>query len=92
MDRLPQDIARQFQEAHIERTWKVLEERFSFNVNGWKAEFRRYLQSQSRGISERQAFTEFGKKKIEPLLNLILKREQYHPTWTNLMRWILTNK
>jgi len=48
--------------------------------------------SQARGISERQAFAEFGKKKIEPLLNLILKREQYHPTWTNLMRWILKNK
>ncbi|HEY5747131.1 MAG TPA: hypothetical protein VIU12_13690 [Chryseolinea sp.] len=92
MEKLPQDITRQFQEVHMEKTWKVLEQRFSFNLRAWKADFNHYCQSQARDISERQAFAEFGKKKIEPLLNLILKREQYHPTWTNLMRWILKNK
>jgi hypothetical protein len=34
---------------------------------------------------------EYGKKKIEPLLNVILKRERY-PTWINLVSYVLKEK
>ena len=92
MVRLPRDVENSFEEAHIQKIWNVLEEKFSFNIKGWKEDFNKYLANQSREISERQAFIEFGLKKIQPLLNGILKRTDYHPTWINLMRWIIKNK
>ena len=92
MVRLPRDVENSFEEVHIQRIWNILEEKFSFNVKGWKEDFAKYLSSQSRQISERQAFIEFGFKKIQPILNGILKRTDYHPTWINLMRWVVKNK
>ena len=92
MVRLPRDVENTFEEGHIQKVWNVLEEKFSFNVKGWKEDFSKYLISQSREISERQAFMEFGLKKIQPLLNSILRRTDYHPTWINLMRWIVKSK
>jgi hypothetical protein len=76
----------------MEKIWSFLSEKFSFNARGWKDDFKKYLAGQSREISERQAFVEFGLKKIQPILNGILKRSEYHPTWINLMRWIVKNK
>lgn len=92
MVRLPRDVENAFEEIHIDKIWNFLNEKFSFNTKGWKEDFKKYLASQSREISERQAFIEFGLKKIQPLLNGILKRADYHPTWINLMRWIVKNK
>ena len=92
MIRLPRDVENSFEEVHIQKIWNVLEEKFSFNIKGWKDDFNKYLTSQSREISERQAFIEFGLKKIQPLLNGILRRTDYHPTWINLMRWVVKNK
>ena len=67
MVRLPRDVENAFEEVHIQKVWNVLEEKFSFNVKGWKEHFSKYLANQSREISERQAFVEFGLKKIQPL-------------------------
>ncbi len=92
MVRLPKDVENGFEEIHIEKIWSILNEKFSFNIKGWKENFKKYLASQSREISERQAFVEFGLKKIQPLLNGILSRAEYHPTWINLMRWVVKNK
>jgi hypothetical protein len=92
MVRLPRDIENAFEEIHIQKIWIVLGDKFSFNVKGWKEEFNKYLTTQSRDISERQAFVEFGLRRIQPILNGILKRTDYHPTWINLMRWVVKNK
>lgn len=92
MVRLPRDVENAFEEIHIQKIWNVLDEKFSFNIKVWKEHFDKYLGSQSREITVRQAFVEFGLKKIQPLLNGILGRSDYHPTWINLMRWIVKNK
>lgn len=92
MVRLPRDVENAFEEAHIQKIWFVLEDKFSFNTKAWKEEFNKYLTTQSREISERQAFVEFGLKRIQPILNGILKRTDYHPTWINLMRWVVKNR
>jgi hypothetical protein len=89
---LPRDVENSFEEVHIQKIWNVLEEKFSFNVKAWKEDFNKYMISQSREISTRQGFIEFGLKKIQPILNGILKRTDYHPTWINLMRWVVKNK
>jgi hypothetical protein len=92
MVRLPRDVDNAFEENHIQKVWNVLEDKFSFNTKVWKEDFNKYLISQSREVSERQAFMEFGLKKIQPLLNGILRRTDYHPTWINLMRWVVKSK
>ena len=38
-----------------------------------------------------EVFLEYGKMKIEPLLNLILKRH-HHPTWINFVTYVLNEK
>ncbi len=39
MVRLPRDVENAFEEVHIQKIWNVLEDKFSFNVKGWKEEF-----------------------------------------------------
>jgi hypothetical protein len=38
-----------------------------------------------------EVFLEYGKMNIEPLLNIILKRHR-HPTWINLVTYVLKEK
>ena len=43
MVRLPRDVENSFEEVHIQKIWNILEEKFSFNVKGWKEDFGKYL-------------------------------------------------
>ena len=65
MVRLPRDVENSFEEVHIQKIWNILEEKFSFNIKGWKEDFTKYLASQSRQISERQAFIESWFSKLK---------------------------
>ena len=38
MVRLPRDVENSFEEIHIQKIWAILEEKFSFNIKGWKEE------------------------------------------------------
>jgi hypothetical protein len=40
-------------------------------------------------VSEKEAFVEFGAEFINPLLNQVLKRDQYHNTWGNMLKYIV---
>ncbi len=82
---LPPDIEDEITELHVREIWQLLKDRFSFNIPEWKKEFKRYLDRQPRNSSEIQVFVEFGKKFIQPVLNKALCREEYHPTWRNLI-------
>ncbi len=79
-----------FQEV-MERTWKILEQENFRSLRAW-AELQPLLSRARLVAFPSDRLSRSLAKEIEPLLNLILKREQYHPTWTNLMRWILKNK
>ena len=43
MVRLPRDVENSFEEIHIQKIWNILEEKFSFNIKGWKEDFTKYL-------------------------------------------------
>jgi hypothetical protein len=75
--------------VHITKVWDILEEKFCFNTKAWKREFYEYMQKQPGNISEREAFFNFGVKHIQPLLNLVLKRNAYHPTWKNMIAYVV---
>ena len=49
MVRLPRDVENSFEEVHIQKIWNILEEKFSFNIKGWKEDFAKYLDESIAG-------------------------------------------
>ncbi len=88
-DKLPHDVEDELSSLHIEKVWELLEEKFCFNVKVWKKEFHEYCQKQSPSVDHREAFVRFGQEHINPLLNLVLRRKEYHPTWQNIITYIV---
>jgi hypothetical protein len=86
-----QYISATFGEEDIDRVWDYLGKKFGFNTLAWKKEFEATVTPLPRNTSRQEAFILFGKQKIEPLLNLILKRRQY-PTWIRLLSYVLKDK
>ena len=52
-------------------------------------QFHQYFMKMPHEVSEKEAFVEFGAEFINPLLNQILKRDQYHNTWGNILKYIV---
>ena len=80
-----------FEVTDIDKVWNELERRFHFNVVAWKKEFEVIASNSDRFKDLQEVFLEYGKMKIEPLLNIILKRHR-HPTWINLLTYVLKEK
>ena len=87
--KLPRDIEDELSPVHIEKVWELLEEKFCFNVKAWKKEFHDYVQKQPRHVQPDEAFVMFGEEFINPVLNLILRRREYHTTWRNILTYIV---
>jgi len=86
-----QNIKDTLDKDDIERVWDYLGKTFGFNSGRWAADFNAAIKSLPRDRSVEEAFILFGKEKIEPLLNEILKRKQY-PTWIELLSFVLKDK
>lgn len=80
-----------FDPEDIERVWSFLGNKFHFNVPAWKKEFNQTLDLSIRHKSIQVQFMEFGKRRIEPLLNDILCRHNF-PTWITMLSHILRDK
>jgi len=87
--KMPRDVEDELSTVHIEKTWELLEEKFCFNIKIWKQEYKQYYQKQPHSVSEREAFVEYGAQFINPLLNMILKRQSHHPTWGNMLIYVV---
>ena len=86
-----QYIREVFEVEDIDKVWKELERRFHFNIKAWKKEFDVVASNHDRFKDLPDVFLEYGKMKIEPLLNTILKRHRY-PTWINFVTYVLQDK
>ncbi len=86
-----QYIREVFEIEDIDKVWNELERRFHFNIKAWKKEFEIIASNHDRFKDLQEVFLEYGKMKIEPLLNTILKR-QHQPTWINLVTHVLREK
>jgi hypothetical protein len=82
----------EFQEYHINKTWDLLEEKFSFNKKAWKKRFNDYLNKRPANADEIGSFLRFGNQTINPILNEILCRNILYPTFNNLTKFIVTGK
>jgi hypothetical protein len=87
--KLSREVETQLSSVHMGKVWDILHDKFCFNSREWKKEFYEFLQKQPGNTSEGEAFIEFGVKSIQPLLNLVLKRNAYHPTWKNLIDYVV---
>lgn len=86
-----QYIREVFEVEDIDRVWNELGRRFHFNIKAWKREFEVVATNHNRFKDLQEVFLEYGKIKIEPLLNVILKRHK-QPTWINLVSYVLKDK
>src|SRR5690242_18328739 len=86
-----QYIREVFEVGDIDKVWNELERRFHFNIKAWKKEFEVVASNSERFKDLQEVFLEYGKINIEPLLNTILKRHR-HPTWINLVSYVLKSK
>lgn len=86
-----QYIREVFEVEDIDKVWNELGRRFHFNIKAWKKEFEVVAANHDRFKDLQEVFLEYGKIKIEPLLNIILKRHRY-PTWINLVTYVLRDK
>ncbi len=87
----------EFHEHHIKLIWNYLHEHFGFDRKGWKAKFNEYrkdpqLLRSGHDNSELSHFYLFGNTVINPVLNKILCRNEAHPTFNKLVRFIVTGK
>ncbi len=80
-----------FDSNDIEKVWAYLGKKFGFNIPAWKKDFENSLVSSSRDKSVQVQFMEFGKRRIEPILNDVLCRKNF-PTWINLLAFLLEDK
>jgi hypothetical protein len=87
--KLPRDVEDELSPVHMKKIWELLETKFCFNLKVWKKDFQEYFQKQPHMVTEREAFVEFGVKHIQPVLNMVLGRKEYHPTWRNLLAYIV---
>ena len=87
--KLPREVEEELSPPHIEKVWELLEEKFCFNVKVWKKEFEGFFQRQPHSVMREEAFVEFGAEFINPVLNLVLKRDPYHATWANILKYIV---
>jgi len=86
-----QYIREVFEVEDIDKVWDELERRFHFNIKAWKKEFAMIATNRNRFKDLQEELLEYGKMKIEPLLNTILKR-RHQPTWINLVTYVLREK
>ena len=87
----PREIEHELSAVHMNKTWELLSEKFCFNTKAWKKQFYEYFQKQPNNITEQQAFVDFGTKHIQPILNRILVRKDFHPTWKNMLTYVVKN-
>lgn len=84
----PSRIREEFQLAYIDQVWKELQVRFGFPIKQWKKRFETYHKN-SRITFVADAFYTFGSEKINPILNELLCRPKYYPTFQNLCQYVM---
>lgn len=83
------DTIKQLNEHHMNLTWSELQSRFGFNIDHWKKEFKTFMSSQPRNVSELDGFIQFGNRRINPVMNNILGRNELFPTFNNFLCFII---
>lgn len=91
--KLNKPISMEFEEADIDKVWSILKERFGFNIKEWKKQFEDYfMRHATRSQNRAGFFCEFGHDHINPILNKILCRRDLHPTFNNLIVYVVGMK
>ena len=88
--RLTRDEEERLDEAHIKEIWAELNDRFGFNLKEWKKKFDQFVIKQTRETSVMSCFYRFGHDHINPVLNDILCRQRLYPTFTNLVKFVIS--
>jgi hypothetical protein len=89
---IPKDIREVFDETDIEKVWEYLRVTFHLNAGRWKQAFEKEYRQSSRSMTKMEVFVRFGQKHWLKAFNIILARQELHPTWIDLLRYIVRDK
>ena len=90
---MPLDLKAAFEEEDIEKTWKLLDEKFHVNVKKWKEVFEKMYQKSQRELSKMEVFARFGKQYLEePIAKLVFRDPYYGHTWFELLKYVVRHK
>jgi len=89
---IPQDISLVFDESDVELVWDYLEKVFHLNKKVWRPIFEEKYLTSTRELSKMEIFVRFGRDNFQPAINVILGREELHPTWLKLIRYVVRDK
>lgn len=76
-------------ENHINLIWDELEERFGFPKKQWKLAFKKHLDKQPKSEQDISVFLRYGHDHIQPILNGILLRSDYFPTFEKFVEYVI---
>jgi len=82
----------QMDEVHITQIWTELENRFGFPSKQWKKHFKEHLDKQLKSENDISVFIKFGEQQINPILNSLLLRSPYNPTFDKLCQYVITRR
>lgn len=89
---MPKELQEVFDEVDIETTWDYLQKTFKLKKSKWKPRFELEFIQTTREYSKVELFARFGKKHLEKPINVLLFRDESHPTWFRLMKYIVADK
>jgi hypothetical protein len=89
---IPKDVREVFDETDIDKVWAYLRETFHLNVSRWQRVFEQEYRQSSRNMTKMEVFVRFGQRHWLKAFNIILAREELHPTWIDLLRYIVKEK
>jgi hypothetical protein len=83
------------QEKDFDVVWNYLENKFGYSKE-WRAACHQYIYERQRLISYKPNpvadFLFFCQREVNPLLNLALCRNEYHPTFMRMLWWMFQDR
>jgi len=92
IDGMPTNIFDYMTESHIEHVWQELALRFGFNVKAWKEQFESQFNRQPHSVSKESFFFRWGNEHLQPIINGILCRPNYHGTFNKLVEYVIRKR
>ncbi len=74
-------ILKKIKPHHLPMVWQELHDRFGFEAAEWKRKFESELKRQPRGTEPVEFILVFGVKRINPILNEIMRRPEGYPSF-----------
>jgi hypothetical protein len=82
-------------EKDFDKVWDYLEKKFGYDKQ-WRFECKKFVYERQRLISYKPNpvgdFLFFCQREVNPLLNVALRRTEFHPTFMRMLWWMFRER